>query len=175
MLTTFSGYIIISKYKSDKNLKKAILYEQQSKLKKAWNYANKALNPFANNAYYLFNINRIGYTYYLKNKDILPRLKQINELTLRFLPNHYLPNLVKILIMFDIKDNELKKLSKNEIKKFLTITPDRYLKDSYRILANIYILKKDKKNALLYFRKLLKLNPDAKEIKERIEWLENNL
>ncbi len=138
-LTIFLIFIVLSYkiFQSDRYFKKANSEFYKGNITYAWKYSLKAISYWKYNNFLLFNASNYGYTLSLYDKRIIPKLKQINNLALKALPYHFLPNFSKGLILYNQNNKKaIKEYLKNQ-SLILSITPDNRVSDIKKLFKSL--------------------------------------
>jgi len=173
ILLFISVYISRARYLSGVYLKKALFMENSHLFSSASEYSKKSVDQWRFQNRTLFVNSRILYSNYLKNKSekSYQELKTYNDLTLKSLPYHYIPNLIRILLIIEKREPVQVRALLKSIPLFLRITPNEQLYDAYELIGYIYYLNRDKENSLHYYRKVLTKFPENEKIRKRVELL----
>lgn len=173
ILLFLSVFISGKRYFSGVYLKKALYAENSNRFTAAAKYSKKAVDYWQFQNRTLFVNSRILYSDYLKNRseENYLELEKYNDLSLQSLPYHYIPNLIKFLLMIEKREPEKVKSLLNEIPLFLKIVANEQLFDAYELIGYIYYLNKDKENSLYYYRRVLAKFPENEKIRKRVELL----
>ena len=173
ILLLISVYISRARYLSGVYLKKALFMENSNLFSTASEYSKKAVDQWQFQNRTLFVNSRILYSYYSNNRSekSYRELKKYNYLTLQSLPYHYIPNLIRILLITEKREPAQVRNLLKSIPLFLRITPNEQLYDAYELIGYIYYLNRDKANSLYYYRKVLAKFPENEKIRKRVELL----
>ncbi|MBC8384437.1 MAG: O-antigen ligase family protein [Candidatus Cloacimonetes bacterium] len=172
-LIIFSIRISSSRYRSSQDMKLALEYRKNSNI--SAQYICSAVDHWKFKHRTLFMASQILYENYLKNNSDknYQILKKYNDLTLNSLPYHYVPNLIRNILVTQKHDPDEIGALIETIPLFLRITPNEQIYDAYELVGYIYYLNKDKDNSLLYYNKVLEKFPENMKIRKRVELLMN--
>ncbi len=127
-------YLFYNIFQTDRFLKKANAEFYKGYISYAFLYSKKAISYWKYDTYLLYNASNYGFTLFLYDKKNLNELLKINDLTLKALPYHFLPNYSKGLLLYSVG-------TKKEIKNYLTqknelleIAPENRKSDARKLI-----------------------------------------
>ncbi len=174
ILCGLSINISYKKNLSEKSFKQATIMEGKGRLDMTWYHLKQAIDQWPHRSLNLIYGTAICYENYKANKTEknYREIVKYNELALKNLPYHFIPNFIRVNLFIE-KDNWKKVKNINKYAKLLlNVTPKGIRRfQTNQTIAYLAYLKGDYKMSLEYYKKLKKRKPKNKEIKKRIKIL----
>jgi len=159
---------------SDKKLHQAITMEKKGNLKQNWNYLRQSVNSWPYKSMNLLFATGICFENFKQEKteqnynDIV----YYNNLAIANLPYHFIPNFIKLNLLFEKENWKKSKNITNDVKLLLKVTPKGSRKiQTLNSIAYLAYLKGEYEMSLQFNKKVLKFRPNNKRVKKSIQML----